>query len=162
MARPVTLMTAQWGDMDFGKPCARRQKEMGYDGLEIMLFAHRSQACGGGHGTIAMSSKARWRNTASRRGRSRPILWGSAWVTSGIRASTTCALGACRQAGRDPQMGGRDDDVCPESGQEHGRRRCNGLWDRRSGAYWYSFPADNGRNDRCGLPGNRGPVDAYF
>ena len=36
MARPVTLMTAQWGDMDFETLC-KTAKEMGYDGLEIML-----------------------------------------------------------------------------------------------------------------------------
>ncbi|MEF9863445.1 MAG: sugar phosphate isomerase/epimerase [Christensenellaceae bacterium] len=36
MSRPVTLMTAQWGDMEFEALC-KLAKEMGYDGLEIML-----------------------------------------------------------------------------------------------------------------------------
>ena len=39
MARPVTLMTAQWGDMDFETLC-KTAKEMGYDGLEIMCCSH--------------------------------------------------------------------------------------------------------------------------
>lgn len=40
MARPVTLMTAQWADIPFEEMCALA-KEMGYDGLEI--------ACWGNH-----------------------------------------------------------------------------------------------------------------
>ena len=39
MARPVTLMTAHWGDMDFETLC-KTAKEMGYDGLEIMCCSH--------------------------------------------------------------------------------------------------------------------------
>ena len=40
MARPVTLMTAQWADIPFEEMCALAKK-MGYDGLEI--------ACWGNH-----------------------------------------------------------------------------------------------------------------
>lgn len=40
MARPVTLMTAQWADLPFDEMCALAKK-MGYDGLEI--------ACWGNH-----------------------------------------------------------------------------------------------------------------
>lgn len=40
MARPVTLMTAQWADIPFDEMCALAKK-MGYDGLEI--------ACWGNH-----------------------------------------------------------------------------------------------------------------
>lgn len=39
MARPVTLMSAQWGDLDFADVCSLA-KRMGYDGLEINLGAH--------------------------------------------------------------------------------------------------------------------------
>ncbi len=39
MSRPVTLMTAQWGDLDFETLC-KTAKEMGYDGLEIMACSH--------------------------------------------------------------------------------------------------------------------------
>ena len=39
MARPVTLMTAQWGDMDLEALC-KLAKEMGYDGLELFEGAH--------------------------------------------------------------------------------------------------------------------------
>ncbi|MCL2493967.1 MAG: TIM barrel protein [Clostridiales bacterium] len=39
MARPVTLMTAQWGDLDLESLC-KLAKEMGYDGLELMEGAH--------------------------------------------------------------------------------------------------------------------------
>lgn len=37
MSRPVTLMTAQWGDMEFEEVC-KRASEMGYDGLEITAW----------------------------------------------------------------------------------------------------------------------------
>lgn len=40
MARPVTLMTAQWADIEFSEMCTLAKK-MGYDGLEI--------ACWGNH-----------------------------------------------------------------------------------------------------------------
>ncbi len=39
MSRPVTLMTAQWGDLDFETLC-KTAEEMGYDGLEITLGSH--------------------------------------------------------------------------------------------------------------------------
>ncbi|HBU11917.1 MAG TPA: AP endonuclease [Clostridiales bacterium] len=39
MSRPVTLMTAQWGDLSFEELC-KLAKEMGYDGLEIMCGPH--------------------------------------------------------------------------------------------------------------------------
>ena len=39
MSRPVTLMTAQWGDLSFEKTC-ETAREMGYDGLEIMACSH--------------------------------------------------------------------------------------------------------------------------
>ncbi|MDR0875239.1 MAG: sugar phosphate isomerase/epimerase [Clostridiales Family XIII bacterium] len=39
MARPVTLMTAQWGDLDLDSLC-KLAKEMGYDGLELMEGSH--------------------------------------------------------------------------------------------------------------------------
>ena len=39
MARPVTLMTAQWGDLEFEALC-KLAKEMGYDGLEIFEGPH--------------------------------------------------------------------------------------------------------------------------
>ena len=39
MARPITLMTAQWGDLDLETLC-KLAKEMGYDGLELFEGAH--------------------------------------------------------------------------------------------------------------------------
>ena len=39
MSRPVTLMTAQWGDMDFEELC-KKASEMGYDGLEITAWGN--------------------------------------------------------------------------------------------------------------------------
>ncbi|MDL2237011.1 sugar phosphate isomerase/epimerase [Christensenellaceae bacterium OttesenSCG-928-K19] len=39
MGRPVTLMTAQWGDLGFEELC-KLAKEMGYDGLEITCGPH--------------------------------------------------------------------------------------------------------------------------
>ena len=39
MSRPVTLMTAQWGDLEFEALC-KLAKEMGYDGLEMMCCSH--------------------------------------------------------------------------------------------------------------------------
>ena len=39
MARPITIMTAQWGDMDLDSFCMLA-KEMGYDGLELFEGAH--------------------------------------------------------------------------------------------------------------------------
>ena len=40
MARPVTLFTGQWADLDFMTMCAKA-KDFGYDGLEL--------ACWGDH-----------------------------------------------------------------------------------------------------------------
>ena len=39
MSRPVTLMTAQWGDLGFEELCKLAQ-QMGYDGLELMACSH--------------------------------------------------------------------------------------------------------------------------
>ena len=39
MSRPVTLMTAQWGDLEFEDLC-KLAKQMGYDGLELMACSH--------------------------------------------------------------------------------------------------------------------------
>ncbi|MDR0519419.1 MAG: sugar phosphate isomerase/epimerase [Clostridiales Family XIII bacterium] len=39
MGRPVTLMTAQWGDLELEDLC-KLAKEMGYDGLELMEGNH--------------------------------------------------------------------------------------------------------------------------
>ena len=39
MSRPITLMTAQWGDLDLESLC-KLAKEMGYDGLELFEGAH--------------------------------------------------------------------------------------------------------------------------
>ena len=43
MGRPVTLMTAQWGDMDFEVLC-KAASEMGYDGLEITAWGKHLDA----------------------------------------------------------------------------------------------------------------------
>ena len=39
MARPITLMTAQWGDLDLETLC-KLAKDMGYEGLELMEGSH--------------------------------------------------------------------------------------------------------------------------
>ena len=39
MSRPVTLMTAQWGDLGLEELC-KLAKQMGYDGLELMACSH--------------------------------------------------------------------------------------------------------------------------
>jgi sugar phosphate isomerase/epimerase len=43
MSRPVTLMTAQWGDMEFEELC-KKASEMGYDGLEITAWGNHLDA----------------------------------------------------------------------------------------------------------------------
>ena len=45
MARPVTLMTAQWADLELEEIC-RLAKEMGYDGLEIASWGQQCKKSG--------------------------------------------------------------------------------------------------------------------
>jgi len=49
MARPVTLFTGQWADLDFEVVCAKA-KAMGYDGLEV--------TCGGNHFEVDKADEA--------------------------------------------------------------------------------------------------------
>lgn len=49
MARPITLITGQWADLDFDDIC-QKAKSMGYDGLEIV--------CSGNHLDVARADEA--------------------------------------------------------------------------------------------------------
>ena len=53
MARPVTLFTGQWADLDFNTIC-QKAKSFGYDGIELACWGDHFEVDSALHRTLAL------------------------------------------------------------------------------------------------------------
>ena len=140
MSRPVTLMTAQWGDLDLDTLC-KLAKEMGYDGLEIFEGGHMDA-------TRAAEDKAYADSIVETLDKYGLKVW----------AVATHCLGQCVGDNWDPRLdqfapnvlGGKTDEIrawgiekmmaMPKAAKNLGIDVVTGFLGSPIWAYWYSFP----------------------